>query len=152
VSWIGSCPWVGLKLGQSLVSHTLDFHFTFAPTYLVGMTHLGLKVLWVVWCSYPTSRSHVWLLDCFKINKNQIWPRGASWRSYLKTGRKKLRRKKKTGNMYCCWSLYMGTGNIYCCSLCMGIALRLAETWKDLKTEFRLNMANISCWLENPQD
>jgi hypothetical protein len=52
---------MGLKVGQSLVGHSLNFHsiLIFAPS--VGRTNFGLKALWVDWYPYPSIGSLSWL-------------------------------------------------------------------------------------------
>lgn len=48
---------MGLKLNQSLVSHSLSLYFIFVPAVLVGRTNFVSKILWVG-CPYLTTGSH----------------------------------------------------------------------------------------------
>ena len=45
---------MSLKLGQSLVSHSLNFCSIFTPAYLVDKRNCGSKVLWLSWCPSPS--------------------------------------------------------------------------------------------------
>lgn len=51
----------GLRLGQSLVGHSLNFYSIFIPAHLVGRTHCGLNVLWVGQCPNTSIGSLAWL-------------------------------------------------------------------------------------------
>jgi hypothetical protein len=44
-----------LKLGQSLVSHSLTLRNIFVPEPLVDKTNFVSKVLWMGWCPYPST-------------------------------------------------------------------------------------------------
>ena len=58
MSGIGPCHGMSLKLGQSLVGHSLSLCSIFVSACLVGRAHiLGSKVLWVFWCPYPSTGS-----------------------------------------------------------------------------------------------
>jgi hypothetical protein len=46
-----------LKLGQSLVGHSLNLCSILISVLLVGRTNLGMKVLWVGWCPYASTGS-----------------------------------------------------------------------------------------------
>lgn len=50
-----------LKLGHSLIGHSLNLCSIFIPAYLVGSTNFGLKVLWLGWFPYPIIGSLSWL-------------------------------------------------------------------------------------------
>jgi hypothetical protein len=45
---------MGLKLGQSLVNHSLYLCTIPVPAHLIDRTHSELNVLWVGYCSYPS--------------------------------------------------------------------------------------------------
>jgi hypothetical protein len=48
-------------MGLILVSHFLHFFSIFVPAFLVDRKQFGSKVVWVGWCSYPSTGVPAWL-------------------------------------------------------------------------------------------
>jgi hypothetical protein len=60
VSGLALSHGICLKLGQSLVGHSLNLCFIFITACLVGRTNFWVKVLWVGWSPPPSNwKSHV---------------------------------------------------------------------------------------------